>query len=203
MPDGADQPDHLRLAPHAAAHRLGDEFNGVIHWTTSIAPAARWSLEESVEDALAHLARCLSPEDAEVVWESAVRVERISLDALRGTRWPNKACSVLADSVQGLSDSGLETIFAARLRHWNISLQQQFLLAGHYVDILIGERLVVQIDGFAHHSTAAQRGRDLAHDAELRLRGYTVLRFSYAQVVHDWRYVERTIARAVGAGLHL
>ena len=103
----------------------------------------------------------------------------------------------------GLSDSGLETIFVVRLEPWGLRLRQQFVIAGRPVDLLIGERLVVQIDGFAFHSTPAQRGRDVAHDAELRLRGYTVLRFTYAQVVHDWPAVERTIARAVAAGAHL
>ena len=38
---------------------------------------------------------------------------------------------------------------------------------------------------------------------ELSLRGYTVLRFTYAQVVHDWPAVERAIARAIAAGAHL
>jgi very-short-patch-repair endonuclease len=69
--------------------------------------------------------------------------------------------------------------------------------------VLVGERLVIQLDGFAHHLSAAQRGRDIAHDAELRLRGSTVLRFGYAQVIYDWPTVERTVARAVAAGLHL
>ena len=72
-----------------------------------------------------------------------------------------------------------------------------------FVDGLIGERLVVQIDGFAHHSTSAQRSADIAHDAELRLRGYTVLRFSYRQVVHESVLVERTIRRAIAQRLHL
>ena len=62
--------------------------------------------------------------------------------------------------------------------------------------------LVVQVDGHAYHSSAADRGRDAVHDAELRLRGYHVLRFTYSQVLHDWPAVERSIARAVAAGLH-
>ncbi|MET0735166.1 MAG: DUF559 domain-containing protein, partial [Microbacterium sp.] len=71
------------------------------------------------------------------------------------------------------------------------------------VDALIGDRLVIQVHGYEHHATSAQRSKDIAHDAELRLRGYTVLRFSYAQVVHESRLVEATIRRAVAAGLHL
>ena len=47
------------------------------------------------------------------------------------------------------------------------------------------------------------RARDAAHDAELTLRGYTVLRFTYAQIVHDWAETERRILRAMSAGFHL
>ena len=85
---------------------------------------------------------------------------------------------------------------------WGLPIRQQIHLAGRPVDVLIGERLVVQIDGYAFHSSSAQRTRDVAHDAELRLRGYEVLRFTYAQVIHDWPSVERAISRAIAAGAH-
>ncbi len=79
---------------------------------------------------------------------------------------------------------------------------QQFV-AGHPVDALIGERLVVQLDGFAFHSTSADRTRDVAHDRELIARGFTVLRFTYAEVLHRWDSVERAISRAIAQGAHL
>ena len=91
----------------------------------------------------------------------------------------------------------------APLRRWGLRVRQQVWIGGRPVDALVGDRLVVQLDGYEFHSTSAQRTRDIAHDAELRLRGYTVLRFGYAQVVHDWPTVERTILHAVAAGIHL
>lgn len=200
MPAPADSRRHLSLLPHA---RLGSvQADDVLHWSRPLAPASAYSLRESVEDALAHIARCLPPEQARVLWESAIRVERLSVQALHNVRWATSAAKALSHEVTGLCDSGLETIFHRRLGPWRLPIRQQVILAGHHVDFLIGELLVVQIDGFAHHSTAAHRGRDVRHDAELRLRGYTVLRFTYAQVLHDWTEVERAIARAVAAGLH-
>ena len=89
------------------------------------------------------------------------------------------------------------------LRRWGVRVRQQVVLAGRPVDVLVGDRLVLQIDGYEHHSSSAQRAKDIAHDAELRLRGYTVFRLSYSQVVHDWPAVERRIKRALAAGLHL
>lgn len=197
-----DLPDavHLHLHPHASS--AGIPPDAVAHWSRPLAPPARHSLLESVEDALRHVAHCLPPEATRVVWESAVRVERIDPDALRRVQWRSPAASACAAEVRGLSDSGIETLFVVRLGHWGLPVVQQALIAGRRVDVLIGEVLVVQIDGFAHHRTAAQRGADVAHDAELRLRGYTVLRFTYAQVVYDWPAVERAVARAVAAGLH-
>ena len=88
------------------------------------------------------------------------------------------------------------------LRRRGVAVRQQAKIAGRFVDLLVGERLVLQIDGFAYHSSSAQRTSDIAHDAELRLRGFTVLRLSYAQIVHDWPGVERIIDRALAAGLH-
>ena len=202
VPEGEASGLHLHVPPNAASTGLGPAFAGVVHWTVAIAPAPPHALVDSTEDVLEHVARCLDAESALVVWESALRAERLSVDAVRRVRWVSRAASHLAQRVTGLSDSGLETIFVVRLSAWGVPIRQQIAIAGHRVDVLIGERLIVQLDGFAFHSTPAQRTRDAAHDAELRLRGYTVLRFTYAQVVHDWAGVERVIARALAAGAH-
>ncbi|MFB4349006.1 endonuclease domain-containing protein [Microbacterium sp. CR_7] len=82
-------------------------------------------------------------------------------------------------------------------------MRMQVQLAGHAVDFLIGTHLVVQIDGWSYHSSASDRTRDIAHDAALRMRGYTVLRFSYDQVINGWPRVEHALAAAVSRGLHL
>ncbi len=200
MPDEVDRRRHLSRSPHArAGQKNGDD---VIHWSKPVAPASGLSLQESIEDALAHIAGCVAPESARVLWESAIRIEKLSVEALRQVRWTTRSAARLAQEVSALSDSGLESIFLVRLGPWGLPIAQQVIVAGRAVDFLIGELLVVQVDGHAHHSSAADRARDVAHDTELRLRGYTVLRFTYAQVLHDWRAVERAIARAVAAGLH-
>lgn len=162
----------------------------------------RQNLIASVEDALAHIAVCQPFDIALVLWESAARVEKLAPEYLRSLAWTTSAARTLAATVVGLSDSGLETLVVAPLRRRDLRVQQQAKVAGRFVDILVGDRLVVQIDGYEFHSSSAQRSADIAHDAELTLRGYTVLRFSYAQIVHDWRSVERAIMRAVTAGLH-
>lgn len=201
MPEGIDTDPHLHFVPGSTGLRLEEAWAGVAHWTRPIAPVGR-SLIAGVEDALAHLALCLPREQALVVWEAACRVEKIAPEALRRVRWASRAAIEVAAEVNGLADSGLEVLVCAPLRRLPVQVRQQVVLAGKPVDVLVGRWLVVQIDGWAHHSSSAQRSKDIAHDAELRLRGYTVLRFSYAQVVHDRDAVLRTIRRALAAGLH-
>lgn len=203
MPPALDARPHLHLDPAAGSARLGDGWDGVLHWTQAIAPPSGPALQGSIEDALAHIALCVPGDLARVLWESAARQEGLAPEYLRRVRWRGPAARELADAVTGLSDSGLETLVIAPLARWGIRVRQQVKIAGHLVDLLVGEFLVLQVDGFEFHSTSAARTRDLAQDAELRLRGYTVLRFSYAQIVHDWPSVEATIRRALATGLHL
>lgn len=202
MPESVGTDLHLHLWPGSGAPGLGDEWTGVTHWTKPLVPAGR-SLMGTVEDAVLHIAACLDRDTALVLWESAARKERIAPQTLQAIDWTSRAARELAHAVTGLSDSGLETLVVTPLRRWGLKVRQQVLLAGRPVDVLIGDRLVLQIDGYEFHSSSAQRAKDIAHDAELRLRGYTVFRFSYSQVVHDWPLVERTVRSAVGAGLHL
>lgn len=199
VPDGATSQLHLQVGPNAHKHH----DDAVLHWAAPLVDRGPRKLTASVEDALAHVALCFEREDALSIWESAVRVEPLDLESLRAVQWPNRAAREIAGTLRGLSDSGIETLFVVRLSSWGVPLRQQVILAGHPVDVVLGSHLVVQIDGFAHHSSAAERGRDVAHDAELRLRGYTVLRFTYAQIVHGWDRVEATIAAAIARGLHL
>lgn len=199
MPEGVLDDVHLHFPPGSTGPRA--PWDGIAHWTRPIAPVGR-SLVATVEDALAHIAVCQPPETALVIWESATRVEQLAPEALRAVRWVTPTAVELAAEVTGLADSGLEVLVCRPLQRLRVRVRQQVYLAGRPVDVLVGEWLVIQIDGWAHHSSSAQRSKDIAHDAELRLRGYTVLRFSYAQVVHDAAGVERTIRRALAAGFH-
>lgn len=202
MPDDVGSELHVHLTPGSGSARLGDTWPGVLHWTKPVSLVRPHELVASVEDALAHIAVCLPFDTALVLWESAARKEGLSGEALRGIPFRSRAARELAASVTELSDSGLETLVVTPLRRWGLRVRQQVKLAGRFVDIVVGDRLVLQVDGYEFH-TSAQRSSDIAHDAELRLRGYTVLRLSYAQIVHDWDAVAAIIRRAIAAGLHL
>jgi very-short-patch-repair endonuclease len=95
----------------------------------------------------------------------------------------------------------METLVGARLRGIPARVHPQVVILGHRVDFLIGDRLVLQIDG-GHH-VGAQRNADTAHDTLLTLHGYTVIRVGYADVVHRWPDVQDRVLRALAQGLHL
>ena len=111
------------------------------------------------------------------------------------------AARKLLEACTPFSDSGLESIVFRRLRWLKTPLRQQAHMLCKRVDLLIGRKLVVQMDGATH--TGAQRDSDIRHDAELHQRGYTVVRVSYHQVMHQWEATEGLILQAIARGLHL
>lgn len=199
VPPDAGATVHLHLPSHESL-RAEDVH---AHWAALLGPRRPRVLEASVEDALSDAAQCQPLDQAVAIWESAIRTGATTLETLRGVRWRSAAARHCLEHVRPGAGSSLETVFHVRLSAWGLRVRMQVNLAGHDVDFLIGTHLIVQIDGWAFHSSSADRTRDIAHDAELRLRGYTVLRFSYAQVIYQWEYVERTLAAAISRGLHL
>ncbi|MEJ1087105.1 DUF559 domain-containing protein [Microbacterium sp. Mu-80] len=199
VPPDTDAGVHLHLPPHGSLQV--DDVTA--HWAKSLSPRRPRTLEASIEDALADAAQCFDLDQAVAIWESAMRAESTTLESLRSVRWRSAAARRCLEHVRPGAGSSLETLFHVRLSSWGVRMRMQVNLAGHDVDFLIGTHLVIQIDGWAYHSSSADRTRDIAHDAELRMRGYTVLRFSYAQVIYDWEHVERTLAAAISRGLHL
>lgn len=188
---------------HVAAdpHRGGPAPEAVtVHWARPVVPRHTDALVDPVENVLVAVASCQPHEAALTVWDSAVRQGLVTKAELARLPLAPAGRAVLA-AVEEFTDSGIETLFRVRLRWLRVRILHQIWLAGHRADFLIGERLVVQADG-GHH-VGAQRAEDLAHDAELMLRGYHVLRFTYAQIVGDWPAVQSAIMRALAQRLHL
>ncbi|MFC7432375.1 MULTISPECIES: endonuclease domain-containing protein [unclassified Agrococcus] len=70
------------------------------------------------------------------------------------------------------------------------------------VDLLVGERLVVECDGAEHHGGWEASAADRARDLELMVLGYRVVRPTYRQVVDDWPTVEQRLLALVRADAH-
>ncbi|OYC98591.1 endonuclease domain-containing protein [Microbacterium sp. Yaish 1] len=190
-----DRP-HVAAPPHAGR---APTRRATVHWHTPAVPRHPDALVDSIENVLVAVARCQPLEPALVIWESALRRQLTSREVLGRLDLPPAGRRLWAQA-SPYSDSGLETMLPLRLRWLGVPLRQQVWLLGRPVDLLIGERLVVQIDG-GHH-VGRQRAADIEHDARLMLHGYHVIRVTYAQVVDDWPHVHGLIATAVTQGLH-
>jgi very-short-patch-repair endonuclease len=200
IPDG-DDTMHLAVDPHSSSCFAGEAVTP--HRARPIVPVSRRDLIDPIENILAAVATCLPYESARVIWESAVRERRVTLDHLARVKgWPRRARRLVGEATD-LSHSGLETTVATRLARIGVRMRQQVWIEGHHVDGLIGDRLVIQIDGYRHHKDAAQRRSDIAHDRALRLLGYTVLRYDYAEITFAWPRVQAEILAAMAQGLHL
>lgn len=192
----------VHLAVPGTASRF-DAGGCRIHWSSGPAAVARSTVDDHPLNVLFHVARCVSLEDAAMVWESAIRTSFVQQPVLARVQWRSDAAHRLAAISSALSDSGIETRFVSIMRVCGVTVRQQARVDGRDVDALIGERLLVQIDGFAHHRRAADRRRDIAADVRLTLRGYTVLRFDYWQILFTPDEVRDAVVLAMAQGMHL
>lgn len=189
---------HIALPRHASRVDAGAH---TLHWSQGPVPADSRASQEPLINVLFHVASCLPRDDALAVWESAVRRSELEASMLSRVKWRSTASNELAAAASTLADSGLETHVFVRLTRLGLAVRRQVELDGHEVDLLIGDRLAMQLDG-KHHLEAKQRRRDIRGDARLALMGYTVLRFDYQQVMFNWPEVEATVLAAVAQGLH-
>jgi very-short-patch-repair endonuclease len=129
--------------------------------------------------------RCLSPVDALVVVDSALRKGLVTAPALeRRLVGPGsaRARQVLAQADRR-SGSAIETVLRVGL--WSAGLcavPQAYVDGVGRVDFLIDGWLVVEVDGFEYHSDRASYRNDRRRANALTARGMVLLRFSYEDV---------------------
>lgn len=194
----AEKPQHL----HVATRTPGSQVRAAarVHWGRPLILRAPGAIEDSLPNALGYIADCLPREEALAVWESAINRGLADLQSLQRLPLSSSARDLLSEC-RPYSDSGLESLFKTRLRWLRVPIRAQTWLFGHRVDFLIGDRLVVQIDGKQHGGE--QKASDYAHDALLTLKGYKIIRVSYSHVMHDWPAVQELVLEALAQGWHL
>lgn len=180
--------------------RLGED--AVIHWNDEgpLIPPIRTPFE-----VLTDMALCETPEFTIAAVDSAIRLGLIEREdwMSHATTLPNRLAALL-HQVDGRSESITESLCRVRLRAIGIvpRLQVEITEVGR-VDFVLGERQVVEVDGWEYHSDRERFENDRRRDALLSARGYRVLRFSYRQVMERWSQVEAAILGALARGDHL
>jgi very-short-patch-repair endonuclease len=99
-----------------------------------------------------------------------------------------------------LTRSELERLFLSLCRRHRLPRPEVNARLGPYeVDFLWRDRaLIVETDGFRHHSSRAAFESDRGRDAELQRLGFRVLRFTYRQVTQERSAVVAALHSLVG-----
>lgn len=192
----------LRTEYNPRKRLSGSRASTVVHWG-SIESEPR--VLESPLQCLLSMARCQSPERVVAAVDSAIRAKLVSRGQWRrATVGVPERLKALLDEADGVAESITESVMLFRLRRLGLHPRQQVAFAGvGDVDFLLGERLVIEVDGRAFHSDEERFERDRRRDARLSVHGCRVLRFSYKQVFERWAEVRAAIFAALARGDHL
>ena len=174
-----------------------------VHWTDRAATGTR-SLVGPLGCVL-DVARTQPANIAFAVVESAIALGRVSRSSwARAARSLPHQTRLKLRRVDRLSGSGSESLAKFEFIAAGIHFSQQVqVTSGIRVDFVLGDRLVVEIDGAEFHATRVGFEQDHRRDAVLRALGYRVLRFSYWQVSERWADVMAAVTAALVSGDHL
>jgi very-short-patch-repair endonuclease len=126
---------------------------------------------------------------------------RRAVDDRRGMDGVPSLRRILDRRTFALTDSELERRFLRIVRRAGLAAPKtQQPVCEFRVDFLWPDlRLVVETDGLRYHRTPGQQAKDRVRDHALTAAGFTVLRFTHAQVRYDPEHVLTTL-RAVLSG---
>jgi very-short-patch-repair endonuclease len=204
---------HVSVAPHTARLRSKSDKQvrlasmkspGVIvHWNNADAHGTRFVL--GVRECLSQMSLCQSPEWVVAAADSALRARLLTASEWRDDiRLLPRRLRRLLSKVDARAESITESVTRFRLEQLGFEPRLQVTIRGvGRVDMVLGKRLVIEVDGYAYHSDPEAFEADRRRDARLSALGYRVLRFSYKQVMHHWSEVRAAITAAVARGDHL
>lgn len=180
---------HVRVDPDTRVHGRATR----IHRVSGVASDG----VDTVLTALRIACDCMPRDEAVCAIDSVLNRGLASLSSLTAELQSSRAREAL-ERADGRSESGIETLTRLRLRRRGIRLRTQVAIGGvGRVDLLIGDRLVIELDGDAWHSSAEQREADRRRDSALVAKGYLVLRAGYLRVMDDWPAFEAEVLAVV------
>ena len=141
----------------------------------------------SVPEALVHALGCQPLIDALVMVDSGLRTGGLTkLELRKRIIGPDSVRRRgLLDLADGKAGSVIETVARLAIRSAGMSVQSQVYIPDvGRVDLVVDGWLVVEIDGYAHHSDRDQFRNDRRRANLLAEKGFVLLRFSYEDVMH-------------------
>lgn len=154
--------------------------------------------------ALQCAANCLDQDYLVAVLESTLRMPvPYTVDEMRGffAGAPRQVIRLL-DHLDPLAGSGTESVARFRLTnsHMRVRSQVEIKNVGR-VDLLVGDKLIIECDSRAHHNDE-QRKADNLRDRKSTIGDYRVLRIDYDDVMFNWATVFEDITEMVRTGRH-
>lgn len=143
---------------------------------------------DDVLTALAYAARCFDEEGFIILCDSALNSGKVNPWTLRQAfaQAPAWVRAAIEKTERGAA-SGTESAVRLRLRAKGLTVVVQHHVPGvGYVDLLIGRRLVLELDSFEHHTGEENYEEDRRRDNRLIALGYLPMRLTYAQVFTRW-----------------
>lgn len=193
------------LKPHVTVGRTQRRRNTklacTLHWTDAPELDGATTPLRTVLDC----ARTLPFGEALAVADSALRKGLLSADELRAAaiavRGPGRGRAIrLAEASDGRAASALESLLRARVLDAGFAgFVPQLVIADDdfFARVDLGHprlRLVLEADSFAFHASRDALRRDCRRYVNLAMRGWTLLRFSWEDVVLDEAWVGEALA---------
>ncbi|NQX05658.1 type IV toxin-antitoxin system AbiEi family antitoxin domain-containing protein [Rathayibacter sp. VKM Ac-2856] len=175
------------------------------HWRRWPGQGRRSFSQDGIGSAILNLITCIGEDDAIVTIDSALNSGLLDADELPALRAlaPAGKRNLFA-RVDGRSQSGLETKTRLSMRRRNVLVRPQVLIprVGR-VDEVIGDRMVLETDGYRYHSSVEQFHEDPRRDLELARQEYLCIRLDNHQIMDDWPRTEAALFTMIGRNEHL
>lgn len=158
---------------------------------------------DDLETAFRCALRCADREQLITIADSIVHRKLATLDELQ--QWSKDAplrVRTVLELVEPQCEAGTESMVRLRLRGRGINLRVQQWIGRRRVDLLIGDRLIIECDSAAWHTDAEAFQRDRRTDRIHLALGYLVVRLTWEQIHDEWPAIEQDILAIVRRGDH-
>lgn len=194
-----DGPVHVTVVGEARKRRPGVQ----VHRSLSLNAAVQDGLPlttptRTLHDLAAHLPQ--HELDRAVEQAQILRLATRDKIAREMPRRGSRALKTALDNEPALTRSEAERRLLALIRQARLPRPEtNVIVNGYEVDMLWREqRLIVEVDGFAYHSTRQAFERDRARDAALQAAGYRVIRVTWRQIATEPHFLTAQLARLLG-----
>lgn len=153
---------------------------------------------------LLHAAHCLAPEHTAVLLESARERRLLDADDIECllTAVPQRTRRDIGE-VQASAGSGSETRVRRYLERKGVKVRAQAVLhAVGRVDLLVGDRLIIECDSRAHHTSPEAYQTDRLRDAMSLREGFLVLRLTWESIWLRWEETQELLDSLIRRKVH-